>query len=133
MADPVSWLMIEPGWRVEAADGEEVGRVLEVTGDSGADIFDGLAIAFSMFDGPRYVPSEQVGEIVDGRVRLNLDHAAVEALSEFTEPPVEVEIEPEKASRVERIEGAVVDPGTHSHRIPLVRRILLWLGLAGRR
>ena len=33
MADPVSWLMIEPGWRVEAADGEEVGRVLEVTGD----------------------------------------------------------------------------------------------------
>jgi hypothetical protein len=133
MADPVSWLMIEPGWRVEAADGEEVGRVLEVTGDSGADIFDGLAIASSLFDQPRYVPSELVGEIVDGRVRVNLDHAAVEALPKINEPPVEAEIEAEKASRLERIEGAVRDPGTHPHRIPFLRRILLWFGFAGRR
>jgi hypothetical protein len=133
MADPVSWLMIEPGWRVEAADGEEVGRVLEVTGDSGADIFDGLAIASSLFDRPRYVPSELVGEIVEGRVRLNLDHAAVEALSEFKEPPVEERIESEKASPVARIESAVRDPGTHTHRIPLLRRILLWFGRTGRR
>jgi hypothetical protein len=48
MADPVSWLLIRPGWRVHAADGSEVGRVEEVTGDSSADIFDGLAIAFSV-------------------------------------------------------------------------------------
>src|SRR5205085_11166814 len=29
MADPVSWLMIEPGWKVLDADGEEVGAVDE--------------------------------------------------------------------------------------------------------
>jgi hypothetical protein len=133
MADPVSWLMIEPGWRVEAADGAEVGRVLEVTGDSGADIFDGLAIASSMFKQPRYVPSEQVGEIVDGRVRLKLDRAAIEGLTEFEQPPVEEEIEPEKASLVARIESSVTDPGTHPTSIPLLRRILLWFGIAGRR
>jgi hypothetical protein len=133
MADPVSWLMIEPGWRVEAAGGEDVGRVLEVTGDSGADIFDGLAIASSMFKQPRYVPSEQVGEIVEGRVRLKVDRAGVEQLTEFEQPAVEEEIEPEKASRVGRIESAALDPGTHPHRISLVRRILLWFGLAGRR
>ena len=133
MADPVSWLMIEPGWRVEAADGAEVGRVLEVTGDSSADIFDGLAIASSMFKQPRYVPSEQVGEIVDGRIRLKLDRAAIEGLTEFEQPPVEEEIEPEKASRVARIESAVTDPGTRPTSIPLLRRILLWFGIAGRR
>jgi hypothetical protein len=133
MADPVSWLMIEPGWRVEAAGGEDVGRVLEVTGDSGADIFDGLAIASSMFKQPRYVPSEQVLEIVEGRVRLKVDRAGVEQLTKFERPAVEEEIEPEKASRVGRIESAVLDPGTHPHRISLVRRVLLWLGLAGRR
>ena len=72
MATPVSWLLVEPGWRVEAADGTEIGRIEEVTGDSGADIFDGLSIASSLFAHPQYVPAEQVGEIVDGRVRLKL-------------------------------------------------------------
>jgi hypothetical protein len=133
MADPVSWFMIEPGWRVEAADGEEIGRVLEVTGDSTSDIFDGLAIASSMFEQPRYVPSEEVGEIVEGRVRLNLDRPAIERLPKFKEPPVEEQIEPVKPSPLERVEGAVVNPTTHPRPIPLLRRILLWFGLAGRR
>jgi hypothetical protein len=133
MSDPVSWLMIEPGWRVDAADGDEAGRVLEVTGDSGADIFDGLAIASSLFDEPRYVPSEQVGEIVEGRVRLKLDKIAIERLPKFEEPAVEEQIEPTSPSPVERIEGAVVAPATRPKRISLLRRILLWFGIAGRR
>ena len=58
MADPVAWVMIETGWKVVASDGSEVGEVDEVSGDSGADIFDGLAIATSMLGKPRYVPSE---------------------------------------------------------------------------
>ena len=81
MADPVSWLLIEPGWQVVDADGDEVGRVEEVTGDSGADIFDGLAIASSLFARPRYVPAEHVGEIEEGSVRLTVDRAAVERLT----------------------------------------------------
>ena len=42
--DPVAWTMIEAGWKVFDAEGDEVGTVYEVTGDAGADIFDGLAI-----------------------------------------------------------------------------------------
>ena len=42
---PVSWLVIEPGWTVVAADGTEVGRVEELVGDSGIDIFNGLAVS----------------------------------------------------------------------------------------
>ena len=133
MADPVSWLLIEPGWRVEDSTGEEVGRVLEVGGDSNADIFDGLAIATSALAKPRYVPAEQVGEIVEGRVRLKMAHRAVEALPEYQEPPVEEEIESVKAPITRRVETSLAPPPTRSSDIPLLRRILLWFGLTGRR
>jgi hypothetical protein len=95
MADPVSWLMIEPGWKVLAADGSEVGEVDEVVGDSSVDIFDGLAIAMSAFGKPRYVPAEQVGEITEGIVRLELTREQVDRLGEYLEPATSAEIEPE--------------------------------------
>jgi hypothetical protein len=131
--DPVSWLMIEPGWRVDAADGTEVGRVEEVTGDSNADIFDGLAIAFSALGKQHYVPAEQVAGITDGVVRLKLDRAACERLPGFDEPAEQEEIEPEKASLVTRAEqrehGSAPKPAqTHA-----LRRVLEWFGRAGRR
>ena len=64
MADPVSWLLIEPGWEVVDRDGNTVGKVDEVLGESDADIWDGLTV-----DG-KYVPAEQVGTIVEGRIAL---------------------------------------------------------------
>jgi len=133
MADPVSWLLIEPGWRVDSVDGKEVGRVLEVTGDSDADIFDGFAIAFSMFAKPRYLPAEQVAEIIEGHVRLRLDRAGIERLTEFKEPAVEEQIEPEGASRVQRTKTAVAPASRRETPIPFLRRILLWFGFTGRR
>jgi hypothetical protein len=132
MADPVSWFMIEPGWRVAAVDGTDVGRVEEVTGDSNADIFDGLAIAFSALGRSQYVPSEQVAEITEGTVRLQLDAAAIERLPEFDEPAEQVEISPEKASPLARVESYELEPGTHPHRVGIVRRVAEWLGLTGR-
>jgi hypothetical protein len=133
MADPVSWYLIEPGWRVESSDGEEVGRIAEVVGDSTKDIFDGLAVALGMLDKPRYVPAEQVGEIVEGRVRLTLDKAAVESLPAYNEPPEEVAVSGEKAGLGTRLEADAMQAGPRSQHIPLVRRVLLWFGLAGRR
>ena len=53
--DPVSWFVIEPGWRVVDAQGEDVGSVDEVVGDSSDDIFNGLSISTSMLGRPRYV------------------------------------------------------------------------------
>lgn len=64
MADPVSWLMISRGWEVVDAQGKSIGKVDEVLGDQGTDIWDGLTV-----DG-EYVAAERVGEIVDGRVTL---------------------------------------------------------------
>jgi hypothetical protein len=97
MTDPVSWLQIEKGWDVVTADGAELGTVFEVTGDENSDIFDGLAIKAKRFASARYVPAEQVGEIVPGEVRLTITSAEAESLESFTEPPLQETILPESA------------------------------------
>ncbi len=133
MSTPVSWFLIEPGWVVESSDGAELGHVEEVTGDSNADVFDGITVGASMFARPRYVPSEQVGEIVEGRVRLKLDSAAFEQLGEFKEPPEQRIIEPDKPSLAQRLDTEVAPPVTRPERVPLARRALEWLGRVGKR
>ncbi|HEX6663722.1 MAG TPA: DUF2171 domain-containing protein [Gaiellaceae bacterium] len=70
--DPVSWLMIERGWRVVDSSGEELGHVDQVTGDAEADIFSGLVVSTGLLSGHRYVPAEQVGTITEGSVQLQL-------------------------------------------------------------
>ena len=70
MSDPVSWLVIEPGWEVVGADGGSVGKVHEVLGDPEADIFDGLQVSAGVLGETRYVPAEEVGEITEGRVQV---------------------------------------------------------------
>jgi hypothetical protein len=118
MADPVSWLMIKSGWKVEAADGTPVGEVDEITGDEGADIFDGLAIATTALGHPRYVPAEKVAEITDGTVRLSLSPAEVEALEEYRFPPTSLEVEPDQSggliasaeAEIREVSGDLVQP-----------------------
>ena len=113
--DPVSWLMIEPGWKVVDAQGHDVGSVDEVAGDSNDDIFNGLSISMSLLGKPLYVPSEQVGTITEGRVHLKLTKDQIEHLGEFEEPATSAEILPEGAGAVRRAEAAVEAP-IHSHR-----------------
>lgn len=85
---PVSWLVIESGWTVVASDGSEVGKVDELVGDTGKDIFNGLAVSTGLLGKPKYVPSERVAEIVEGEVRLDLSPDDVERLDDHdTQPP----------------------------------------------
>lgn len=94
MADPVAWLVIEQGWQVVDAGGNDVGKVEEIVGDSGRDIFNGLTIATGLFARGQYVPAEQVAEITEGKVRLSLSKAEVEHLPEYSEPPPSEHIQP---------------------------------------
>jgi uncharacterized protein YrrD len=90
MTDPVSWLMIEPGWKVVAADGTEVGTIEEVVGDTGSDIFNGLAVSTGLLARPKYVPAERVSEITEGEVRVDLPAEHIEHLDEHEpQPPSE--------------------------------------------
>ena len=83
MTEPVSWLVVEPGWTVEAGDGKEVGTVREVLGDTEADIFDGLAVSHGVLKRARYVPAESVGEITEGRVGLTVSSRDFKRLDEY--------------------------------------------------
>lgn len=86
--DPVAWRAIEQGWSVLDADGNEVGKVDQVTGDLNADIFDGLTIGDggTILTRARYVPSEHVSAIREGEVVLDLHADAVDKLEPYQQP-----------------------------------------------
>ena len=132
MDEPVSWLLIRPGWKVYAADGSEVGEVDEVVGDEARDIFDGLAVAESALGKPRYVPAEQVAGITEGAVRLSLAREQVGELGEYLEPATSAVIEPDSHGGVgealeadlRELEGKALAPvQRHEHSMNLWRRI----------
>ena len=103
MADPVAWIMIERGWVIRDADGDEIGQVHEVTGDENADIFDGLTIKHGVLSRDKYVPSEHDAEIREGEVVLDLSRDAVERLEPFTEPAPEEQVLPESSTWFQRL------------------------------
>ena len=82
MADPVSYLLVERGWEVVAKDGSHLGHIEEVVADEGKDIFNGVVVTAGLFRATKYVPSERVAEIVEGRVALDLDGDAFAQLDE---------------------------------------------------
>ncbi len=83
MADPVAWLVIEKGWPVYEADGEQVGVVYEIAGDENHDIFDGLGIKESRLGHVKYVPAEIVGLIERGGVHLTIAGDRVATLEDL--------------------------------------------------
>ena len=87
MPDPVAWLVVEPGWEVVSADDERLGEVREIVGDTGTDIFNGLVVTTGLLRASRYVPSELVGAIYDGRIVLTIDRDGFERLEDYEEPP----------------------------------------------
>jgi hypothetical protein len=91
---PVSWLLVERGWKVIDADGKEIGRVHEVVGDSGEDIFNGLTVTHGLLGKSRYVPAEEVVDITDGEVRLALTDDDVSRLDEHEPPPPSEQLRP---------------------------------------
>jgi hypothetical protein len=93
-SEPVSWLLVEHGWKVVAADGTALGSVEEVIGDSGKDIFNGISVSPGLLKRPKYVPAEQVAEIAEGEVRLALTKDEFDQLGEHEEPPASAEILP---------------------------------------
>ena len=130
--DPVSWLLIRPGWKVYAADGTDVGAVDEIAGDDGQDVFDGLAVARTALGKPVYVPAEQVGTITEGAVHLTLTTEQVGGLGDYLEPATSAEIEADSkggiansvGAELRELEGDAVAPiQKHEHSMNIWRRI----------
>jgi hypothetical protein len=135
VADPVSWLMIKPGWDVFAVDGTKFGEVDLVAGDDTTDIFDGLAVATSALGEPRYVAAERVARIEDGSIHLSLTSEQLERLDVYLEPATSATIEPNGkggfgetlAADVRELEGKVFAPTQqHEHPMNFWRRLAFW-------
>jgi uncharacterized protein YrrD len=68
--DPVSWLLVEPGWSVYDAQGEKYGKVKEVLADGQADIFHGVLVERGLLGDDEEVLAERIGEIHEGHLHL---------------------------------------------------------------
>ena len=123
----VSWLVVQPGWSVVAADGNAIGYVQEVVGDEGKDIFDGIALSTSLFDQLKYVPSEKVGRIFEGRVELTVGSNDARQLEQFLESPPSLEIGAEKPVWSDRVLEHVHPVETHAEAVPFRKRLGAWL------
>jgi hypothetical protein len=124
MADPVSWLLVEPGWKVVSSDGEEIGEIHSLVGDTGEDIFNGISVDTGMFDRPRYVPAERVTEIVEGRVTVALTAAEFGRVDEFEEPPASLELDGSEAGLADRVADAFTGPETRAQPVTPWRRLV---------
>ena len=97
---PISYLTLEAGTPVYAADGEEVGRVEHVLADPEADVFDGLVIdTRSGPGGWRFADAPQVAEIHERGVVLGLDAEQARALPEPSDNPAVMEATAEDMER----------------------------------
>jgi hypothetical protein len=83
--DPVSWFLIERGWDVVGSDGKELGTVHEVLGDTTADIFDGFIVFPGLLKNMKYIPSERVQRIVEGRIDVDLTSKEFARLGDYDE------------------------------------------------
>jgi rRNA processing protein Gar1 len=68
--DPVSWLLIEPGWTVYDAAGEKVGKVEEVLGDLQTGIFHGVRVEHGLLGEAEEVLADAIAEIHEGHIHL---------------------------------------------------------------
>jgi hypothetical protein len=87
---PTSYLVLETGTDVFAADGGRVGEVKRVLAVPDDDIFDGLILDTA--DGKRFVDAENVDEIYERGVVLAVDAAAAQSLPEPAANPAIVEV-----------------------------------------
>ena len=68
--DPVSWLLIEPGWTVYDAAGEKIGKVKEVLADEQADIFHGVLVERGLLGSDEEIVADRIDQIHDGDLHL---------------------------------------------------------------
>lgn len=94
--EPISYMVLVEGTRVEGRDGGEIGKVKRVLADSGADIFDGLILDTP--DGDRFVDAAQVGDIYTRLVVLEMTADEARSLPEPTPSPAAVDLDADSIS-----------------------------------
>ena len=87
---PIAYMVLAEGTPVQSADGERIGTVSRVLADTGADIFDGLAVDTA--DGERFVDAPEVADLYERLVVLTITAAEARSLPEHAPAPAVVDV-----------------------------------------
>ena len=90
---PIAYMVLAEGTPVQSAYGERIGTVSRVLADSGADIFDGLAVDTA--DGERFVDAPEVADLYERLVVLTITAAEARSLPEHSAAPAVVDVSPD--------------------------------------
>jgi hypothetical protein len=85
MADEevISWMALEEGTEVVAADGESVGKVAKVIADVQKDIFSGITFRTGLLSTQRFAPAALVETITPQAVRLSVSSTEADELEDY--------------------------------------------------
>ncbi len=81
----VSWLAVIADLPVIAADGEQVGHVVEVAALPEEDIFHGIVYRRGVLAKPKLAPAAEIDRITTRAVYLSVDRGATESHEDFQE------------------------------------------------
>jgi uncharacterized protein YrrD len=80
---PASYLTLEEHTPVYTSDGEELGKVAQVTADQSLDVFEGIVVRErDLPPAHRFVDAEKIDEIYEHGVVLKISAEEAEALPE---------------------------------------------------
>jgi hypothetical protein len=91
---PISYEALAQGTKVLSSDEQEVGTVVHVLADEGADIFDGIVIAEHGETRHRFADADDIAEIHERGVVLKLSRADAAQLPEPTANPAVMREDP---------------------------------------
>ena len=91
--EPISYMVLVEGTRVEGRDGAEIGTVKRVLADTGADSFDGMILDTP--DGDRFVDAPQVGDLYTRLVVLEMTADDAKQLPEPSPSPAAADLDPD--------------------------------------
>jgi hypothetical protein len=94
--DPISYMVLKPGVRVESSEGGEVGQVKRVLEVPEKDVFDGIVLTTPQ--GDRFADADDVGEIYENLVVLRVDDEGAALLPRPDENPATLGVSPADAS-----------------------------------
>ena len=98
LGEPISYLVLEEGTPVFAADGEEVGHVAHVLADEEQDVFDGIVIAHGLGH-HAFADADQCAAIHEHGVTLTVTGAEAQSLPEPSANPAVLEDDPTDTGR----------------------------------
>lgn len=81
--DPVAWSYVEADTPVVGSDGEELGRVAEMLGTDGDNIFHGVAVKARRGGSTRVVPADSVTLLTPSKVQVAMDADALDAAEQY--------------------------------------------------